>query len=93
MSREQSTPRLYEYRIKYNAGMECSAFNSYHYYMAENAEQAFMYHLEAMRRHHALAQNLCVERLNPWSERWEDKSEVITTTQTNDDERRQDIRQ
>lgn len=84
MSKQPPSPRLYEYRIKYNAGMECSAFNSYHYYMAENAEQAFHFHLEAMRKHHARAQNLCVERLCPWSDRWEDKSNVMNdTTDTN----------
>ena len=77
MSHSNQPPRLYEYRIRYNAGYEHAANDSYHYYMAENAEQAYQFHLETMRRYHAAAQNMCVERLNPWSSEWEDRSEVL----------------
>ena len=73
--------RLFEFRIKYNAGIEHSAFDSYHYYMAETPEQAFEYHLEAMRRHRVACQNLCVERKNPWADRWEDNSKQIKLEQ------------
>lgn len=69
--------RLYEFRIKYNAGLETSALDSYHYYMAETAEDAYNYHIEAMRRLRACAQHLSVERRNPWTYKWEDVSEVI----------------
>lgn len=81
MTRKYTQVRLFEYRIKYNAGLEHSAFDSYHYYMAETAEQAFEYHLEAMRKHHAKAQNLCVEMKNPWAKRWEDVSSVLEQQQ------------
>lgn len=78
MTQKYQQARLYEYRIKYNVGLERSAFDNYHYYMAESAEQAFEYHLKAMRRHHAAGQNLCVEQKNPWVENtWEDVSEVL----------------
>lgn len=70
-------PRQFEFRIKYNAGKYTSAMDSYHYYMAETAEQAFVYHIRAMERLSANAQHLCVERRNPWSNRWEDTSEVL----------------
>lgn len=69
--------RLFEYRIQYNAGAEVSALDSYHYYMAESAEQAFEFHILAMKRLNACAQHLRVERKNPWNDRWEDASEVL----------------
>lgn len=69
--------RLFEYRIQYNAGAQVSAFDSYHYYMAENAEQAFEFHIQAMKKRGRPAQHLCVERKNPWNSKWEDVSEVI----------------
>lgn len=70
-------PRLFEYRIKYNAGDDISAMNSYHYYMAETAAQAYDFHLKTMNRLHAHAQHLSVECRNPWSNRWEDASDVL----------------
>lgn len=75
MKRTQA--RLFEYRIKYNAGLETAAQDSFHYYMAETAEQAYEFHLEAMKRLQACAQHLSVERKNPWSGKWQDVSEVI----------------
>ena len=77
MSHSGKYPRLFEYRIRYNPGVGEAAQDSYHYYMAENAEQAYQFHLETMRRYHAAAQNMCVERLNPWNARWEDRSQVL----------------
>lgn len=77
MSHSGSPPRLFEYRIRYNPGAGHAAQDSYHYYMAESAEQAYEFHLETMRRYHAAAQNMCVERLNPWSCKWEDRSQVL----------------
>jgi hypothetical protein len=77
MTDKSKQARLYEYRIKYNAGIGHAAFDNYHYYMAETAEQAFEYHLEALRRHHTQCQSLCVEQRNPWANRWEDMSETI----------------
>lgn len=74
---KQTNPRLFEFRIKYNAGSELSAMNSFHYYMAETAEQAYQFHLDAMCRLHATAQHLSVERKNPWNNKWEDVSEVL----------------
>lgn len=70
-------PRLYEFRITYNAGSDISAHDSFHYYMAETAEQAFKFHIETMIRYHANAQHKRVERRNPWNNKWEDVSEVL----------------
>jgi hypothetical protein len=68
---------LFEYRIKYNVGMNHSALDSYHFYLAENADQAFEFHLSSMKHNHASAQNLSIEKWNPYSEKWEDESDHI----------------
>ena len=71
--------RLFEYRIKYynSDGSSLAAFNSVRYYMAENAAQAFNFHLNNMVKHTITGRNLSVERKNPWNSKWEDVSEVI----------------
>jgi hypothetical protein len=74
-------PPLFEFRIKYNAGAEHSAINNYHYYMAENVDQAFSFHTEALRHNHVCVQNLSIEKLNPYSNKWEDYSDHITDSE------------
>ena len=54
--------KLFEYRIKYNAGQEHSALDNYHYYMAETAAQAFLYHIEAIKHKHTCVQNISIEK-------------------------------
>lgn len=75
--------KLFEYRIKYNAGEEVSAVNSYHYYMALSASQAFEFHMATVKHKHACVQNLSLEKYNPYSQRWEDRSELITESESN----------
>lgn len=75
--------KLFEYRIKYNAGEERSALDSYHYYMAENAGQAFKFHTTTIRHKHTCVQNLSLEKYNPYSQKWEDKSEAINEAESN----------
>lgn len=75
--------KLFEYRIKYNAGEEESALNNFHYYMALTAAQAFRYHVESVRHKHTCVQNISIEKYNPYSQKWEDKSEVITEIESN----------
>lgn len=70
-------PRLYEYRVKYNAGANHSALDSYHYYNAENAEQALMYHNIMMQKHGFDCQTISVEKKNPFSLKWDDESDVL----------------
>lgn len=76
-SQNSQKSRLYEFRILYNAESQHSFLDSYHYYMAENASDAFKFHRKAMRKLHACAQNLAVERYNPYSERWEDETHLV----------------
>jgi len=75
--------KLFEYRIKYNAGKDHSALDNYHYYMAENARQAFGFHVETIRHKETCVQSLSIEKYNPYSQKWEDKSEVIGEQQSN----------
>lgn len=77
MKKDNYRSRLYEYRIRYNAGKEHSAFDNYHYYMAENASQAFDFHKKAMRKKHLCAQNISVEKYDLYAERWEDESSLV----------------
>jgi hypothetical protein len=75
--------KLYEYRIKYNAGKEHSALDNYHYYMAVSASQAFSFHLAAIQHKHTFVQNVSIEKYNPYSEKWEDKSNIINEQESN----------
>lgn len=75
--------RLFEYRIKYNAGSDHSALNSYRYYMAESAGQAFGFHIETLKHKKTRAQNLGIEKYNPYSQKWEDRSEIIEEYESN----------
>jgi len=70
----KNEPKLSEYRIKYNAGLEHSAIDNYHYYHAYTAEEAFQFHIEVMSKKHAEAQNISVERFNPYSSEWENET-------------------
>ena len=75
--------KLFEYRIKYNAGQNHSAVDSYHYYMAENASQAFCFHVESIKHLKTCVQNVSIEKYNPYSQKWEDRSEVIDEKESN----------
>ena len=48
--KKYSSPRLYEYRVRYNPGSENSVNDSYHYFQAETAEQALEYHESMMSK-------------------------------------------
>lgn len=69
--------RLFEFRIRYNAEEQHCAMDNYNYFMAETCDQALDFHLTMIQARHHAVQNISVERFNPWSERWEDQSEVL----------------
>lgn len=81
--KKYNTPKIFEYRIKYNAGSGHSALNSYHYYSAETAEDALNYHNLMMEKHGFKSQTLSVERKDPYRSiagvppKWIDESFVI----------------
>ena len=66
--------KLYEYRIKYNATSKTIANDSYHYFMAKTAEEAFESHITMLRKKGSTAQNISVEKFNPYSCKWEDET-------------------
>jgi len=81
--KKYSSPKLHEYRIRYNAGAGHSAQDSYHYYQAESAEQALSFHNTMMEKKNLFAQIISVEEKDPYRSiagvppKWLDKSEVI----------------
>lgn len=77
MKEKSKEPKLFEYRIKYNAGAEHSQLDNYHYYNATDAEKALDFHLLMIEKHQLNMQTLAVEKYNPYSKKWEDESAVI----------------
>lgn len=75
--------KLFEFRIKYNAGKENCAMNNFHYYMAKDSSQAFSFHVSAIKQKHICAQNISIEKYNPYSEKWEDESGAIQEQESN----------
>ena len=70
--------RLWEYRILYNYGEECSALNNYHYYMARSAAEAFEFHMQALKKGDIIAQNVSIERFDPYAIMWIDESSFLS---------------
>ena len=69
--KKYKSEELFEFRIKYNAGLEHSAQDSYHYYNAENAQQALEYHESMMERRGYKSQFISIEKKNPYADKWE----------------------
>lgn len=63
-------PKLYEYRVKYNAGAGHSAMDSFHYFQAFTAVQALEYHLAMMNSKGYNGQTLSVEKKDPYANKW-----------------------
>ena len=51
--------------------------DSYHYYNAENAEDALNFHLAMLEKHDLQVQTLSVEKYNPYAGKWEDESTIL----------------
>ena len=77
MKKVSQEPKLFLYRVKYNAGEGHSAQDNFHYYNAIDAEQALDFHLSMMNRKRVKGQIISVEKKNPYSYKWEDKSNTI----------------
>lgn len=67
--------RQFEFRITYRR-RNCLELNK-HYYMAESAEQALEFQLEMIEHRKWNIELIKIEKLNPWSEKWIDKSDVL----------------
>lgn len=68
--------RQYEYRIKYQH--EHDQLTNYHYYLAENAEQALEFQTQAIEHHDWHITLLSIEKKCPWSKQWLDESDILT---------------
>lgn len=70
-------PKLFEYRIKYNAEASHVELDNYHYYNAPDAQSALDFHTAMIQKHNLTMQTISVEKYNPYSRRWEDESAVL----------------
>ena len=77
MTKKQNEKNLFEYRIRYNAGTDHCFLDSYHYYMAETANQAFSFHQNMMKSKNLHCQNISIEKYNKYSEKWEDETSLL----------------
>lgn len=75
--KKSHSPKLFEYRIKYNIGASHAEMDNYHYYNAFSAEEALNFHLQMVEKHNLKMQTISVEKYNPYADRWEDESEII----------------
>ena len=66
--------KLFEYRVKYNATLQHIAQDSYHYFMARNAEEALEAHKSMLVKHKLCVQDISIEKFNPYSDKWEDET-------------------
>tara|TARA_B100001093_G_scaffold481648_1_gene512565 strand:- start:941 stop:1219 length:279 start_codon:yes stop_codon:yes gene_type:complete len=63
-------PRLYTFRVKYNAGAGHEANDSFHYFKAISADQALDFHFAMMERNNFISQTISVERKDPYADKW-----------------------
>jgi hypothetical protein len=81
--KKYNEPKLHEYRVKYNPGASHAMNDSYHYFQAQTAEQALLFHEETMKRKGLESQTVSVEEKDPYRSvagvppKWLDRSEVI----------------
>ena len=72
--KRESYPKLYEYRIKYNATADTIAHDSYHYFMSASAKEAFNAHSTMLKKKRIITQDISIEKFNPYSNKWEDET-------------------
>ena len=75
MKSKKNKPRPSDFRIKYLP--EDSVETAYHYYNCFSAEEALSFQREMIEHRGWKIQLLSIERKNPYSEKWEDESEVL----------------
>jgi len=68
---------MIEYRIKYNIGKDHAEVDNYHYYMADGAIQALIFHYKMMKKKNLDMQTISVEKYCKYSDKWIDESEVL----------------
>jgi uncharacterized protein YktB (UPF0637 family) len=66
-----------EYRIRYNIGKDHAEIDNYHYYMADSAIQALIFHYRMVKKNELNMETIAVERYCKYSEKWFDESSVL----------------
>jgi len=67
--------RLWEYRIRYNPGRDESAVDSFHYFNATSAHEAYIFEIEMRNHRDQHYQIISIERQCPYSNSWIDETE------------------
>lgn len=75
--KKTNEPKLFEYRIKYNAEAVHVELDNYHYYNAPDAQTALDFHNAMIKKNDLAMQTLSVEKYNRYAQRWEDESDVL----------------
>ena len=70
MIKKYNEPKLSTYRIRYNAGADHAAEDSYHYFTALDADQALKFHEAMMKRKNFTSQTISVERKDIYAAQW-----------------------
>ena len=73
--KKKKLKRTFDFRIKYEP--EDSVESAYHYYNCYSASEALSFQRKMMEHQSRDFKILSVERQNPYSELWEDESEVL----------------
>jgi len=84
MKKKKNIDRLYDFRIKYST--EDSVGTNYHYYNCADAEQALLFQREMIANKGWCIELLSIEKKNPYSDKWEDESEVLIKADFENDE-------
>ena len=79
MKKKNKINRLYDFRIKYSS--EDSVMTNYHYYNCETSKQALEFQKEMIENKNWKIKLLSIEKKNPYSDKWEDRSEVLNSGQ------------
>ena len=75
MKKKNKINRLYDFRIKYSS--EDSVMTNYHYYNCETSKQALEFQKEMIDNKNWKIKLLSIEKKNPYSDKWEDRSEIL----------------
>ena len=84
MKKKKKINRLYDFRIKYSS--EDSVMTNYHYYNCETSKQALEFQKEMIENKNWKIKLLSIEKRNPYSDKWEDKSETLDKEDFENDE-------
>ena len=74
---EPESNKVFLYRIKYNAGLQPSVLDNYHYYNAQTPHEAVNFHIEVSNNHQRKMKTLSIEKYDNYARKWCDESECL----------------